>query len=98
MKLKLVDGHPQGVVMFYPCLFCPSDNVWRSRSTDVPRHVQFFYCYYTFLDHTTKISRKVRELRHVSASGAPNNVQNCLLDISNMGKTSQHQPLKRFID
>ena len=20
-----------GIVMFYPCLFCPSDNVWRSR-------------------------------------------------------------------
>ena len=49
-----------------------------------------FYCYYTFLDHTTKISRKVRELRRISASGAPNNVQNCLLDKTNMGKTSQH--------
>ena len=30
-----------GVVMFYPCLFCPSDNVWRSRHADAPRCAHF---------------------------------------------------------
>jgi len=26
-----------GALMFYPCLFYPSDNVWRSRLADAPR-------------------------------------------------------------
>ena len=30
-----------GVVMFCPCLFCSSDNVWRSQSTDAPPCVHF---------------------------------------------------------
>ena len=30
-------------------------------------------------------------LRRVSGSGAPNNVQNCHLDKTNMDKTSQHR-------
>jgi len=30
-----------GVVMFYPCLFCPSDNVWCSQRPDVPWCVHF---------------------------------------------------------
>ena len=49
-----------------------------------------FYCYYTFLDHTTNMRRKLRAPRRVSASGAPINVQNCHLDKTNMDKTSQH--------
>ena len=49
-----------------------------------------FYCYLTFLDHRTNVSRKVCAPRHVSASGAPNKFQNCHLDKTNMDKTSQH--------
>ena len=49
-----------------------------------------FYSYHTFLDHTTNISRKVCKPRRVSVSEAPNNVQNCHLDKTNMDKTSQH--------
>ena len=30
-----------GIVMFYPCLFCPSDNVWHSQRADAPRCAQF---------------------------------------------------------
>jgi len=56
-----------GVVMFYPCVFCPSDNVWCSRHAD-GSGAALFYCFHTFLDHTTIISRKVRALRHVSVS------------------------------
>ena len=52
-----------------------------------------FYCYHPFLDHTTNISRKVHAPRHAIASGAPNNVQNCHLDKTNMDKTSQHHNL-----
>ena len=29
-------------VMFYPCLFCPSDNLWRSRRADAPRCGYFY--------------------------------------------------------
>ena len=43
-----------------------------------------FYCYHTFLDHLTNISRKVHAPRHVSVLGVPNNVQNCHLDKTNM--------------
>jgi len=40
------DIHPEidtynGVVMFYPCLFCPSDNMWCSRPAYAPRCVHF---------------------------------------------------------
>ena len=28
--------------MFYPCLFCPSDNVWCSRRADAPRCAHFY--------------------------------------------------------
>ena len=31
----------RGVVMFSPCLFCPSDNLWRSRDTDAHRCSHF---------------------------------------------------------
>ena len=34
-----------------------------------------FYCYLTFLDHRTNISRKVRAPMRVSASGAPSKFQ-----------------------
>ena len=49
-----------------------------------------FYCYLTFLDDRTNISKKVCAPRRVSASGAPNKFQNCHLDKTNMDKTSQH--------
>ena len=49
-----------------------------------------FYCYLTFLDQRTNISRKVHAPRRVSTSGAPNKFQNCHLDKTNMDKTSQH--------
>jgi len=55
-----------------------------------------FYCYLTFLDHKTNISRKVCAPRRVSASGAPNKFQNCHLDDkTNMDKTSQHHIFSR---
>ena len=38
------------------------------------------YSFYTFLDQTTNISRKVRAPRRVSASGAPNDVPNFKLE------------------
>ena len=50
-----------------------------------------FYCYLTFLYHRTNISRKVRALRRVSTSGAPNKFQNCHMDKTNRDKTSQHR-------
>ena len=49
-----------------------------------------FYCYLTFLDHRTNISRKVHAPWRVSALGAPNKFQNCHLVKTNMDKTSQH--------
>ena len=49
-----------------------------------------FYCYLTFLDHRTNISRKVRTPRLVRVSRAPNKFKNCHLDKTNMDKTSQH--------
>ena len=30
-----------GALMFYPCLFYPSDNVWRSQRADAPRCAHF---------------------------------------------------------
>jgi len=44
--------------------------------------------FHTFLDHSTNIIRKVRAPRLVSASGAPNDVQNCHLDKTNMDNSS----------
>ena len=32
---------PEGALMFYPCLFYPSDNMWRSRRGDAPRCAHF---------------------------------------------------------
>jgi len=55
-----------------------------------PSVCALFYCYHTFLKHTTNISRKVCAPRNVSASGVPDNVQNCHYDKTNMDKTSQH--------
>ena len=40
-KLYFNKGIQLGVVMFYPCLFCPSDNVWRSLHADATRCVHF---------------------------------------------------------
>jgi len=58
----------EGVVMFYLCLFCPSDNVWYLLPTRLCASVRtHFYYYYTFLDHTTNISRKVLTPRHGTA-------------------------------
>jgi len=91
--LEFAENHQStndnGVVMFSPCLFCPSDNVWCSQRASV---CALFYCYPTFLDHTTNISRQVRAPRRTSASGAPSHIQNCHLDKTNMDKTktSQH--------
>jgi len=80
-----------GMMPFYVhCLFRPSDNVWRLRCADVPMCAALFYCYVTFLDHRTKICRKVRAPRRVSALGAPNKFQKGHLDKTNMDKTSQH--------
>jgi len=77
-----------GVVMFYPCFFCPSDN---SGAPEVLMRLgaHTFYYYHTFLDHTTNISRKVGAPRRVSTSGAPNNLQNFHLDKTYMNKTLQ---------
>ena len=56
-----------------------------------------FYCYHTFLDHTTNISRKMHTPLPVSASGAQNNGKNCHLDKTNMDKTSQHLFVEGFV-
>ena len=53
------------VVMFYPCLFCPSDNVWHSWRASLRA---LFYWYHTFSDHTTNISIKVRAPRGVPSA------------------------------
>ena len=45
-----------------------------------------FYCWHTFLDHRTNISRKVRAPRRASVSGAPNNLQNGHLDKNKHGR------------
>jgi len=31
----------KGALLLCPCLFCPSDNVWRSRRADAPRCAHF---------------------------------------------------------
>ena len=44
VSIEAVDYRIQwfwGVVMFYPWLFCPSDNVWRSRHVDALRCLHF---------------------------------------------------------
>ena len=73
--------------MFYPCLFYPSDNVWCFRRASM--HT-LFYWFHTFVDHTTKISIKVRAPRRVSASGTPNDVPNCHLDQTTTDNSSMH--------
>ena len=55
-------------LMFYPCLFCPSDNVWRSRASVRT----LVYSFHTFLDYSTNINRKVRAPRRVSSLGTRN--------------------------
>ena len=54
---------------------------WRSRRAWVRA---FFYSYHVFLDHRTNISRKVRAPRCVSTSRAPDHVQNCHMDKTNL--------------
>ena len=63
-----------GVVMFCPCLFCPSDNFehcfvlpmrWRASVCTL------FYWYLLYDPRRCDNSRKVRALRRVSTSGAP---------------------------
>ncbi len=49
-----------------------------------------FYCYLTFLDQRTNISRKVRAPRHVSASGVPKKFQNCHLYDTKQTWTKHH--------
>ena len=80
--------------MNYPCLFCPSDNFehplalltrWCASARTL------FYSFHTLLDHSTNIIRKMRAPRRVSVSGAPNDVQNCHLDKTNMDNSSMHQ-------
>ena len=78
-----------GALTVYPCLFYPSDNVWRSWRASVRA---LYYSFHTFLDQTTNISRNVRAPRRVSASWAPNNVPNCHLDKTNMDNSSMHLP------
>ena len=50
-----------------------------------------FYSFHTLLDHSTNIIRKMHAPRRVSASGAPNDVQNCHLDKINMENSSMHR-------
>ena len=70
---------------------------WRSRRADASRvHARTFYWFHIFLDDTTNIRRKVRAPRRISASGVPNNVQNCHVDKTNMDKTSQHLFLRSW--
>ena len=52
-----------------------------------------FYCYHTFLDHTTNISQKVCAPRCVNVSGAPNDVPNCHLDKTTMDNSPMHLEL-----
>ena len=89
--------HLDGALMFYPCLFYPSDNVWHSRRTDAPRCAHFFYLFHTFLDHTTKIRRKERAPSRVSVAGAPNAVHNCHLDKTNKDNSSMHLFIVYFL-
>ena len=42
-----------GALMFYPCLFYPSDHVWRSRRADAPR------CAHFSIDFTPWISQQI---------------------------------------
>ena len=77
-----------GTLLLCPCLFRPSDNMWRSQRADAPQCAHF----------PTVISRSwiteqisVGKCAHQGASGAPNKFQNCHLDKTNMDKTSQHR-------
>ena len=55
-----------------------------------------FYCYLTFLDHRTNISKKVHAPRRVSVTGAQNKFQNCHLDKTNVEKISQNPKVNYF--
>ena len=78
-----------GVVMFYPCLFCPSDNVWHSRHADAPWCLHFSIVITPSWITQQKLVEKCTQ--RGASSGAPNNVKNCHLDKTNMDKTSQHR-------
>jgi len=60
--------------MFYPCLFCPSDNF--EHCLVLPTHWRasvhaLFYWYLLCDPRRCEINRKVRAPRHASESGAP---------------------------
>ena len=65
------------VVMFFPCLFCPSDNFETCLALPTCWHasVHALSYWYLFCDpRRWDNSRKVRAPWHVSMSGAPHNV------------------------
>ena len=77
------------LMMNYPCLFCPSDNLehclalpTRSRAS-----VRALFYWYMFCDpRRCENNRKVRAPRRVSVSGSPH----CHLDETNMDITTVH--------
>ena len=76
-----------GVVMFYPCLFCPSDIMWRSQRTDARASVRaLLYCYHTFLDHTKNINRK----KCTEARQRVGNIKQCSKVSLGRNKLGQH--------
>ena len=66
--------------MFYPCLFCPSHNVWRAPDTLTRLGARTFLL----------ISRLHFGLLK-DYSGAPNDVQSCHLDKTNMDNSPMHR-------
>ena len=78
--------------MFYPCLFCPSDNM--CGAPDALMRLSgytFLLLSHLFGSHNKYQQKSVGTIRRVSTLGAPNNVQNFHLDKTNMDKTSQHR-------
>ena len=80
-------GSTQIGALLCPCLFRPSDNVWRSRRADEHRCTHF-----STVISPSWITEQISEGKctHQGASGVPNKFQNCHLDKTNMDKTSQH--------
>ena len=83
---KLAQTSFLGVVMFYPCLFYPSVNVWYSRCADAPLCAHFYS-----VITPSWITQQIENSPQQGTSdrrGAPNNAQKCHLDEINMDNTT----------
>ncbi len=77
--------------MNQPCMFCSSDNMWRSRGAAAPWCAHYNSEISSSWIHIENISMKLHALRIHSPSGASNNLQICHLDKTYIANSSMHR-------